>query len=70
MTFQNTPYSDPSIRPERLRFLAELPLEVYKAIECELSQFPDWDRYFIMHNPVAWPDGMFETIEKHASNYS
>jgi len=67
MTYQNTPQSDPSVRPDRIRFLAEIPIETYHAISHELMHQPDWDRFFIMKNPVAWPDGMFEAIERHTS---
>jgi len=65
MTYQNTPHSNPSERPDRVRFLAEIPIKTFQAIEHQLKHQPDWDRFFIMNNPVAWPDGMYEVISEH-----
>ena len=65
MTFSNSPYSDIKTRPERVRFLAEIPIEKFQAIQEDLSNLPDWDRYFIMQNPPSWPDGMYEVITRH-----
>lgn len=65
MTFSNTPQSDIKTRPERVRFLAEIPLEKFRAIQKELGQLPDWDRYFILHNPICWPEGMSEVLSRH-----
>lgn len=65
MTFENTFYTDPSVRPGRVRVLAEIPRNVFDAIAGELHTIPDWDRYFIMNNPSGWPMGMFEVISKH-----
>lgn len=69
MTFSNAPYSEIKARPERVRFLAEIPLEKFKAIEEDLSGLPDWDRYFIMNNPTSWPEGMYEVISRHLSTH-
>jgi hypothetical protein len=65
MTFQNTPDSDIKVRPERVRFLAEIPIGTFMAIEGDLQRLPDWDRFFIMKNPVGWPEGMYEVISRH-----
>lgn len=68
MTFSNAPYSDIKVRPARIRFLAEIPLEKFQAIQQELAGLPDWDRYFIMQNPPTWPEGMYEVISRHLEN--
>ncbi|MBU0985590.1 MAG: DUF2811 domain-containing protein [candidate division Zixibacteria bacterium] len=65
MTFQNTSQTDPAVRPDRIKFLAEIPITVFRSIENDLRSVPDWDRHFIMSNPVAWPEGMFDVISKH-----
>ena len=65
MTFQSTPQSDIKARPDRVRFLAEMPIEKFRAIESDLSRVPDWDRFFIMNNPPSWPDGMYDVLSRH-----
>lgn len=65
MTFANSPTTTISERPARVRFLAEMPLDKYTAIDSALQHQPDWDRFFIFYNPVNWPDGMHEVIEYH-----
>ena len=65
MTFEQTQYSNPTARPERVRILAEIPREVFNAIGAELCDVPDWHVQFIKRNPTGWPEGMFEVIEKH-----
>jgi len=65
MIFEQTPSSDPTSRPARVRFLAEIPLEMFELIKQELHHIPNWDRFFIMNNPVAWPLDMRLVIEQH-----
>ena len=69
MTFQNTVNTELAIRPERVRILAEIPLETYKAISQELKATPDWHLYFIKNNPAGWPKGMYPVIERYLGNY-
>ncbi len=68
MTYQNSVESDIDVRPGRVRFLAEIPISVFTAIEKDLSDVPNWDRYFILKNPPAWPHGMYDVISKHLGN--
>lgn len=63
MTFQESVKTDVKVRPERVRFLAELPRDVYEQLNHELHSIPDWDRYFIMNNPVGWPQEMRSVVE-------
>ena len=65
MTFQSTLESDIATRPERVQFLAEIPLETFMAIEKDLETLPNWDRFFIMKNPVGWPKQMHDVISRH-----
>jgi hypothetical protein len=65
MTIQNTPYTDIQQRPARIRVLVELPPEEFAAIERNLQHVPDWERYFIMNNPVSWPEGMYAVVQQY-----
>ena len=64
MTFQESVTTDVKVRPERVRFLAELPRDVYNQLDTELKSVPDWDRYFIMNNPAGWPQEMRAVVEQ------
>jgi hypothetical protein len=63
MTFQESITTDVKVRPERVRFLAELPRDLYEQLDTELRTIPDWDRFFIMNNPSGWPQVMRSVVE-------
>lgn len=65
MTFQETAYTDVAVRPERVRFLAELPRDLFDRLDNDLQTVPDWDRFFIMNNPPAWPEQMKSVVEHY-----
>ena len=65
MTYSNTPQTDISQRPDRIKLLAELPRETFEAINRDLGHVPDWERYFIMNNPVSWPSDMRTVMENY-----
>lgn len=63
MTFQENVTTDVKVRPERVRFLAELPRDLFERLDQELKTVPDWDRFFIMNNPSGWPQEMRSVVE-------
>ena len=68
MTFQECATTDVKVRPERVRFLAELPRELYERLDQDLRCVPDWDRYFIMNNPSGWPQEMRMVVEQRLND--
>ncbi|MBU0982704.1 MAG: hypothetical protein KKA42_02470 [candidate division Zixibacteria bacterium] len=68
MTVTDQRITDITDRPQRIRILAEIPLDVFTRITGELPGLPDWDRYFIMNNPIGWPEGMYDVIERNLAN--
>jgi hypothetical protein len=62
MTFQNTPDSDIKVRPERVRFLAEIPIGTFMAIEGDLQRLPDWDRFFILRECMRSSRGIWARL--------
>ncbi len=65
MQVQNNIITDPAARPQRVRLLAEIPIETYRAIDRDLKNVPEWHLYFIKNNPDGWPEGMCEVLKRY-----